>query len=99
MGLYQNGNSPIAANAIGGEVPLDTMGINLHSGHQFLVTLTYDGTAIQAVVRDLTLQTQINRAFTIDVPAITGKTAFVGFTGSTGGLSANLDILSWQFTS
>jgi len=99
MGLYQNGNSPIGANAIGGEVPLDTMGINLHSGHQFLVTLTYDGTAIQAVVRDLTLQTQINRAFPIDVPAITGKTAFVGFTGSTGGLSANLDILSWQFTS
>jgi hypothetical protein len=99
MGLYQNGNSPIAANAIGGEVALDAMGINLHSGHPFRVVLTYDGTTLQAVVTDLTLQTQITRSFTIDIPGITGKTAFVGFTGGTGGLSANEDILSWQFNS
>jgi len=73
--------------------------MNLRSSHQFRVTLTYDGATLQAVVRDLTLQTQITRAFPFNIAAITGNTAFVGFTGGTGGLNANLDILSWQFTS
>jgi hypothetical protein len=99
MGLYRNGDSPIAAHAIGGEFSLDTNGINFHSGHQFRATLTYDGTTLQCVIRDLTLQTEITRAFPIDIPAITGNSAFVGFTGATGGLTANEDILSWQFTS
>ena len=99
MGLYQNGDSPTAANAIGGEIALDPLGMNLRSSHQFRVTLTYDGATLQAVVRDLTLQTQITRAFPFNIAAITGNTAFVGFTGGTGGLNANLDVLSWQFTS
>ena len=73
MGLYQDGNSRSPQNAIGGEVPLDAIGTNPHSGHQFRVTLTYDGVTLQAVVRDLILQTQIARTFTIDIPAITGK--------------------------
>ncbi len=98
-GLYKNGDSPIAANAIGGEIALDPLGMDLHSGHQFRVTLTYDGTTLQMVLRDLTLLKEISHSFAIDIPSITGAFAHVGFTAGTGLLSANQEIVSWQFTS
>lgn len=96
LGLYTNGDSPTAGNAIGGEI---APGIDLHSGHPFLVTLDYDGTTLQMAMKDLTLQTQITHNFPIDIPSITGNTAHVGFTAGTGLASADQEILSWQFTS
>jgi hypothetical protein len=98
LGLYRDGASPTAANAIGGEVALDPLGINLHSGHHFRVTLAYDGATLTAVIRDEDLHFDVTRAFPIDIPAITGNTAHVGFTAGTGFLSAEHDILSWQFS-
>jgi len=99
MGLYKNGDSPTAANAIGGEVALEPLGIDLHSGHQFRVTLGYDGMTLQVVIRDLTLLREITRSFGIDIPMITGNTAHVGFTAGTGLLNADQEIVSWQFSS
>jgi hypothetical protein len=99
LGLYKNGDSPTAANAIGGEVALDPLGIDLHSGHPFRVTLNYDGTTLQVVLRDLTLLREITRSFVVDIPTITGNTAHVGFTAGTGLLSAEQEIVSWQFSS
>ncbi|MFL6451681.1 MAG: lectin-like domain-containing protein [Bryobacteraceae bacterium] len=99
MGLYQNGASPTGPNAIGGEVALDTMGIDLHSGHEFKVTLAYDGSTLTATIRDTLTQKQVVHPFPFDIPAVTGAQAFVGFTGGTGGLSADQDILSWEFSS
>jgi hypothetical protein len=99
MGLYKNGDSPIATTAIGGEIALDPLGIDLHSGHQFRVTLAYDGTTLMTVIRDLTLLKEVSRSFAIDIPSITGNTAHVGFTGGTGMLNADQEIMSWQFTS
>jgi hypothetical protein len=99
LGLYKNGDSPTAANAIGGEITLTALGIDLHSGHQFLVTLDYDGATLKMVLKDMTLQTQINRSFAIDIPSIAGNTAHVGFTAGTGLSSADQEILSWQFSS
>jgi hypothetical protein len=99
MGVYQNGDSPIAATAVGGEIALDPLGIDLHSGHQFRVTLAYDGTTLQTVIRDLTLLKEVSRAFALDIPSVTGNTAHVGFTAGTGMLSADQEIVSWQFTS
>lgn len=99
MGLYKNGDSPIAANAIGGEIGLDPLGMDLHSGHQFRVTLAYDGTTLQALIRDLTLLKEVSHSFAIGIPSITGPTAHVGFTAGTGFLNADQEIVSWQFTS
>jgi len=99
MGLYKNGDSPTAANAIGGEIGLNALGIDFLSGHQFRVTLTYDGANLKCVLRDLTLRIEITRSFLIDIPSICGNTAHVGFTAGTGLLNANQDITSWQFTS
>jgi hypothetical protein len=98
MGLYQNGDRPIPSNAIGGEVALDSLGLDLHTGHQFRVTLIYDGATLNATVLDLLLQKQVTHAFPFNIQAVTGNAAFVGFTAGTGGLSADHDILSWQFT-
>jgi hypothetical protein len=99
MGLYQNGASPTGPNAIGGEVALDAMGIDLHSGHEFKVTFAYDGSALTATVRDTLTQQQVVHPFPFNIPAVTGAQAFVGFTGGTGGLNADQDILSWEFSS
>lgn len=99
LGLFQNGDSPTAANAVGGETALDPLGIDLHSGHQFRVTLVYDGATLQTTIRDLVLLKELSRSFVIDIPAITGNTAHVGFTAGTGLLTADHEIVSWQFTS
>jgi len=99
IGLYRNGDSPTAANAIGGEIALDPLGMDLHSGHQIRVSLDYDGNTLTLVLRDLTLLKEISRSFSIDIPSLTGANAHVGFTAGTGLLSADQDILSWQFVS
>jgi hypothetical protein len=99
LGLYKNGDSPIPPNAIGGEIGTLGLGIDFHSGHQFLVTLDYDGVTLQLALKDLTLKTQITHSFPIDIPSITGNSAHVGFTAGTGLSSADQEILSWQFTS
>ena len=99
LGLYKNSDSPVAANAIGGEIQLAPLGMDLHSGHQFLVTLSYDGLNLQTTLKDLSLKTQITRSFAIDIVSITGSTAHVGFTAGTGLSQADQEISSWQFNS
>ncbi len=99
MGLYKNGDSPTAQNAVGGEIALGPLGIDLHSGHHFRATLAYDGATLKVVLRDLTLLKEITQSFAVDIPAITGNTAHVGFTAGTGLLSADQEIVSWQFSS
>jgi hypothetical protein len=73
--------------------------MDLHSGHQFRVTLDYDGATLTAILRDLTLLKEISRSFSIDIPLVTGTSAHVGFTAGTGFLSADHEIVSWQYTS
>jgi hypothetical protein len=99
LALYKNGDTPSAANAIGGEIQLPNVGIDLHSGHQFRVTLAYDGATLQMNLKDLTTAAQITHSFPIDIPSITGNTAHVGFTAGTGLSKADQEILSWQFSS
>jgi hypothetical protein len=94
-GLYQNGNSPSG----GAEVDLAPLGINLHSGHLFQVALAYDGVTLQVKIRDEQTGAQATQNYPVNIPAITGQNAHIGFTAATGGLSAEHDILSWDFVS
>jgi hypothetical protein len=73
--------------------------MDLHAGHQFLVTLNYDGAILRMTLKDLALNNQIARTFPIDIPSITGNMAHVGFTAGTGLSTADQEILSWQFNS
>jgi hypothetical protein len=93
-GLYLNGAEPTvpATNLTGS-------GIDLHSGHVFNVTMTYDGTTLMVTIGDASTGASATQSYKVNVPAVVGSnTAFVGFTGGTGGLTATEDILSWNFT-
>jgi hypothetical protein len=40
-----------------------------------------------------------HQSYIVNIPSVVGgSTAFVGFTGATGGLTANQDVLDWTFT-
>jgi Legume lectin domain/Chitobiase/beta-hexosaminidase C-terminal domain len=93
-GLYLNGASPTTpATTFGG-------GVNLHSGDNFKVHMTYDGTTLTMTVTDLlnTAQT-FTTSWAVNIPGTIGaNTAFVGFTAGTGGLTAQQEIVNWTYS-
>jgi len=94
-GLYFNGEAPTTPWA-----DLDGTGINLHSQHRFLVRMEYDGVALGVTIRDNATRRAATLFYTVDIPEIIGSdTAYVGFTGGTGGLTATQDIRTWKFAS
>lgn len=81
-------------------VDLTKTGIDLSSGHSIKAHVTYNGTTLNLTLTDTVTQAAWSHAFTVDIPAIVGgNTAYVGFTGGSGGLTANQEISSWAFTS
>jgi hypothetical protein len=94
-GLYTNGASPTGTNSIN----LTGTGIDLHSGHVFSVAMTYDGTKLQVTITDTVTHATATQSYTVNIPTIVGSsTAFVGFTGGTGSLTAVQNILNWTYT-
>jgi hypothetical protein len=94
-GLYQNGAQPtIPASDLSGA------GINLHSGDTFSVHMTYNGATLAMSITDGTTGAAYNTSWPINIPqVIGGNTAYVGFTGGTGGTTATQNIKSWIFVS
>jgi hypothetical protein len=74
--------------------------IDLHSGHVFKVTVTYDGTEMKAFVVDATAKGKTFVATqNIDLVNVLETTdAIVGFTAGTGANKAQQEILSWSFS-
>jgi len=94
-GLYLNGSFPFDI----GSIDLTPFGINLRSGHVFRVDLEYDGTSLFVDITDTQTSAIFTHAFPVDIPAIVGdNSAFVGFTGGTGGIRATQDVLTWTYT-
>lgn len=94
-GLYIDGANPtVPAITLGG-------GVNLHSGHPFNVQLAYDGTTLTMTITDAnTPADTFTQSWTINIPGtVGGNTAYVGFTGGSGGETAIQDVLTWTFTS
>jgi hypothetical protein len=90
-GIYINGASPTTP-----AVDLTTTGINLHSGDVFHVHITYDGTNLVMTITDTSTNATFTQTWPINIPnTIGGTTAYVGFTGGDGGLTAIQDVLSW----
>jgi len=93
-GLYLSGATPTLANSI----DLTGTGIDLHSGHVFNVSMTYNGTTLAVTIKDTATNATATQSYTVDIPKIIGGTAgYVGFTGGTGGATATQNILSWTF--
>ncbi|MCY2951339.1 MAG: PA14 domain-containing protein, partial [Planctomycetota bacterium] len=73
-------------------------GIDLQSAHTFHVTLDYNGRTLFQTVTDTVTSAKFTWQYDVNIPLIMGSTtAFVGFTGATGCLNQNQDILTWQF--
>jgi hypothetical protein len=92
-GLYLNGAAPTTP-----ATDLTGTGIDLHSGHVFNVTMTYDGTTLMVTIADASTGASATQSYKVNIPSVVGSnTAFAGFTGGTGGLTATRDVLSWDY--
>lgn len=104
-GLYVNGqeptNNPPPPNVY---VDLAGTGIDFNAAaqanprHVFEVTLAYNGTTLTETIRNINTSATFNRSYTVNIAQFVGtNTAHVGFTGGTGGLNAQQDILNWTY--
>ncbi len=63
-----------------------TGSVSLVSGDPISVLLSYNGTTLMETLTDLTTSTSFQASYTVDLAsALGGNTAYVGFTGGTGG--------------
>ncbi len=92
-GLYLNGATPTVPAIL-----LNNTGINLQSGHQMNVQMTYDGQNLNMTITDAVTLASWSNSWPVNIPAQIGaSTGYVGFTGSTGGAVANQEIISWTY--
>src|SRR5207244_3257984 len=53
---------------------------------------------LQVTITDTVTQATATQSYSVNIPAIIGaNTAYVGFTGATGGLTAIQNILNWTY--
>ncbi|HXN99533.1 MAG TPA: hypothetical protein VN881_10700, partial [Candidatus Acidoferrales bacterium] len=75
-------------------------GVVLTSGDIMAVQITYNGTTLALTITDSTANKTFTTSFPVNISqTIGGSTAFVGFTGGTGGSTAIQNIKTWSFTS
>ena len=100
-GLFTDGRSPTVPEPGSGDVlvKLDGTGIDLTNQNPKQVDLAYDGTTLTETITDLFTNVSFSTAYRVDIRTMVGSdTAFVGFGGGSGGLTAIQDILSWTYT-
>jgi len=96
-GLYVNGAAP--NDNAPAAIDMAASGIDLHSNHVFSVALTYDGTTLTQRVSDTVNGSIFTQNYTVNIPTTIGSsTAFLGFTGGTGGQTTTQDILTWSYS-
>jgi hypothetical protein len=92
-GLFTGGQNP--AGDATKDVPLAP--IDLRTGDPIQVTLTYDGATLTETVKDTITNQILIHTYSLNLgQVIGGNTAYVGFTGATGGENATQDVLSWS---
>ena len=92
-GEFTNGASPTTP-----AIDLTSTGINLHSGDVFQVLMSYDGTTLTVTITDTVTHATASQSYTVNIPQVVGSnTAYVGFTGGTGGSTAVQNILTWTY--
>ncbi|AXC12773.1 hypothetical protein ACPOL_3488 [Acidisarcina polymorpha] len=92
-GLYLNGATPTLP-----AINLSGTGINLHSGDYIDAYITYDGTDLTMTLTDQVTLASWSHAFAVNIPSVVGgDTAYVGFTGGTGGSSSSQKLTAWTY--
>ncbi|HET6328456.1 MAG TPA: fibronectin type III domain-containing protein [Planctomycetaceae bacterium] len=93
-GEYTNGAAPTTP-----ATDLTSTGVNLHSGDVFQVLMSYDGMTLTATIMDMVTHATASQSYTVNIPQVVGgNSAYVGFTGGTGGATAVQNILTWTFS-
>jgi hypothetical protein len=93
-GVYSNGAAPTVPAA-----DMTASGVQLKSGDVMLAHVTYDGTTLSMNLLDQATNKSFVLTNAINIPQVVGgSAAYVGFTGSTGGLGAIQKILTWTYT-
>ncbi len=94
-GLYLNGVAPTIP-----AVDLTPSGIDLHSGTMFAAHVVYDGSNLTLTLNDPVTLNVFTHTWAVDIPTTVGaSTAYVGFTGGTGGQTSSQKIGTWTFSS
>jgi chitobiase/beta-hexosaminidase-like protein/lectin family protein len=94
-GLYTGGVSPTVP-----ATDLTSSGILLDSSDVLNAHAVYDGTNLYLTLTDAVIGKTFATRFPVNLTkALGGNSAYVGFTGGTGGLTSSQKILSWTFTS
>jgi Legume lectin domain/Chitobiase/beta-hexosaminidase C-terminal domain/Fn3 associated len=94
-GVFTDGAAPTNP-----AVNLTSSGVVLSSGDTISAQLVYNGTTLTLNLTDTVTNKTFSQAFTINIPTTVGaSTAYVGFTGGTGGSTAIQNIKTWTFTS
>lgn len=91
IGLYFDGATPS-----GGPTERD-LTVSLHSGHRMLIAIEYAGGTLNVSVTDNLTKQRDSQSFQVNLPCHTGNSAYVGFTGGSGGKTSTQMLLSWQF--
>jgi hypothetical protein len=93
-GMYTNGASPTVPS-----LDLSATGIDFHSGDQFQVQLSYDGTTLTVTTTDVVTHATATQQYPVNIPGLVGgNAAYVGFTAGDGGVTATQEILTWVYT-
>jgi hypothetical protein len=93
-GFYTGGEPPVANS-----IDISPSGIELNSGDGITATLTYDGTTLTLNLNDNVSGDTFTTSKAINLPQVLGSnTAYVGFTGGSGGLSASQKLTNWEYT-
>jgi hypothetical protein len=103
-GLFFGGGFPgLPHNPGEVNIALDPANVNLRSQSTKTITLTYDGTHLTETIHDpdpgQTNGGNFTTTYTVDIGSKIGAdTAFVGFSGGTGGLYSLQDVLNWTYS-
>ena len=93
-GYYLNGVVPTVP-----AVNMTAAGVVLLSGDTMAAKLSYDGTTLTSTVTDTVTSKSFTYAAAVNIPAaVGGSTAYVGFTGGTGGQTAVQNVKTWTFS-
>ena len=93
-GIYTNGQAPGLPT-----VDISPSGIQLGSGDSIQATVSYTGLTLTLKLLDLVTNKTFTYSQAINIPQVVGaNTAYVGFTGGTGGLSSSQKLISWTYS-
>jgi hypothetical protein len=94
-GVFTNGVTPTVP-----ATSLTSSGITLASGDTIAAQLVYNGTTLTLNLTDTVTGDAFSQAYTVNIPSTVGaNTAYVGFTGGTGGYTAIQNIKTWTYSS